>query len=528
MKARVALHKDFRVGRIDDRIYGAFLEHLGRAIYTGIYEPGHPTADDRGFRGDVLDLVRELRVPVVRYPGGNFVSAYNWEDGVGPKDQRPVRLDYAWRTRETNEVGTDEFAAWCEAAGTELMLAVNLGSRGLDEARALLEYCNHSSGSYWSDLRIKNGRREPYNVRLWCLGNEMDGPWQVGHKTAYEYGRIANETAKAMKAFDAGLELVACGSSHSFMPTFPQWEADVLDQCYENVDYLSLHMYFENYEDDYLNFLAKPVILDRYIQTVGGVIDFVKAKKRAKNDVHISFDEWNVWYHSRREDNARFKGWDDWPVAPPLTEEAYNFEDVLVVGSVLNTFIRRADRVRIACIAQLINAIAPITTEPGGRVFRQTTFYPYLLASRYGRGESLHVVVDVPCYDTEAADDVPYLDVAAVHDPAANTLSMFIVAKHPDEPTHLSVDLSGFSEAKMIEHTVIRHNDLKAVNTADNPGVVKPQLESGTVVEQGRLAATLKPRSYNLVRLAVCPLGDRGNAAVGDFISDTAIYIRQN
>lgn len=310
MKAKAVVHKEFRIGRIDDRVYGAFLEHLGRAIYTGIYEPGHPSADEHGFRRDVIEMVRELNVPVTRYPGGNFVSAYNWEDGIGPKESRPVTLDYAWRTKETNEVGIDEFAAWCEAAGTELMLAVNLGSRGLDEARGLLEYCNHPGGSRWSDLRIKNGRREPYDVRLWCLGNEMDGPWQVGHKTAYEYGRIANETAKAMKAFDPTLQLVACGSSHSFMPTYPQWEADVLDECYDNVDYLSLHMYFENYEDDYLNFLAKPVILDRYIQTVSGVIDYVKAKKRSKKDIYISFDEWNVWYHCRRQDNDNFKNWD--------------------------------------------------------------------------------------------------------------------------------------------------------------------------------------------------------------------------
>jgi alpha-N-arabinofuranosidase len=502
MKAKAVVHKEFRIGRIDDRVYGAFLEHLGRAIYTGIYEPGHLTADEHGFRRDVIEMVRELNVPVTRYPGGNFVSAYNWEDGIGPKESRPVTLDYAWRTKETNEVGIDEFAAWCEAAGTELMLAVNLGSRGLDEARGLLEYCNHPGGSRWSDLRIKNGRREPYDVRLWCLGNEMDGPWQVGHKTAYEYGRIANETAKAMKAFDPTLQLVACGSSHSFMPTYPQWEADVLDECYDNVDYLSLHMYFENYEDDYLNFLAKPVILDRYIQTVSGVIDYVKAKKRSKKDIYISFDEWNVWYHCRRQDNDNFKNW-DWPAAPALLEEVYNFEDVLVVGCILNTFIRRADRVRIACIAQLVNAIAPITTERGGRAFRHTIYYPYLLASRHGRGESLAVAVDTPRYDAKAADDVPYIDVAAVHDQAAGTVALFVVNKHPDEEAELTVDLAGFPSARLIEHILIHHPDLKAVNSADAPDVVKPQLQNGSVVEDGRVLCRLKPRSYNLIRLSV-------------------------
>src|SRR5690606_35973349 len=315
VKATVTAHRDFSNATVDDRLYGAFLEHLGRAIYTGIYEPGHPSADARGFRGDVLELVRELSIPVVRYPGGNLVSAYNSADGIGPKQSCPVRLDLSWRTRETNEVGIHEFADWCAAAGAEMMLAVNLGSRGLDAARSFLEYCNHPGGTYWSDLRARNGRREPWGVKLWCLGNEMDGPWQVGHKSAAEYGHLANETAKAMKAFDASLELVVCGSSHSDIPTYPDWEATVLELCYDSADYISLHMYFTNYENDVANFLALNEKLDRYIATVSGVIDYVKSKKRSKKNVYISFDEWNVWYHSRREDKENMAKW-DWPTAP--------------------------------------------------------------------------------------------------------------------------------------------------------------------------------------------------------------------
>ena len=384
MRARVSVHKDFVISPIDDRLYSAFLEHLGRAIYGGIYEPDHKTADANGFRRDVMDLVRDLKPPLVRYPGGNFVSAYRWEDGIGPREERPVRLDLAWRTKEPNWVGTDEFGAWCEAAGTEMMLAVNLGSRDLDAARNLLEYANHPGDTYWSDLRRKNGRADPYNVKVWCLGNEMDGPWQVGHKTAAEYGRVAHETAKAMRKYDSSLELVVCGSSHSYMPSYPEWEATVLDECYDSVDHVSLHMYFENYENNYLNFLAKPVVMDRYIHTIGSVIDFTKAKKRSKKDVHICFDEWNVWYHVREQDHKDFESW-DWPIAPPLLEEIYNFEDVLVVGCILNTFIRRADRVKIACIAQLVNVIAPIMTQTGGPAWKQTIYYPLYLASLYGR-----------------------------------------------------------------------------------------------------------------------------------------------
>ena len=372
--------------------------------------PDIPTADEEGFRGDVLDLVRDLKLPLVRYPGGNFVSNYDWVDGIGPRAERPVRLDYAWRTTETNAIGTDEFVRWCKKAGTAPMLAVNLGSKGFTEALAMLEYCNHPGGSYWSDLRRKNGTKEPHDVRVWCLGNEMDGPWQMNHRTAYEYGRVANEVGRGMKTFDPSLELVACGSSHAQMPTYPDWEAEVLTECYDAVDYISLHTYWDNFDNDYLDFVAKSVPLDRYIHTVGGIIDYVKAKKRSKHDVFISFDEWNVWYHNRKQDAKDIESW-NWPEAPPLLEDVYNFEDVLLVGCALNTFIRRSDRVKVACIAQLVNVIAPIMTENGGPAWMQTTYHPLRYASVHGRGEALNVTVDGPTYDCSVADDVPYLDV---------------------------------------------------------------------------------------------------------------------
>ncbi len=502
MKARVAVHKDFVISPIDDRLYSAFLEHLGRAVYGGIYEPGHRTADANGFRGDVLGLVRDLKPPLVRYPGGNFVSAYRWEDGIGPREERPVRLDLAWRTKEPNWVGTDEFGAWCEAAGTEMMLAVNLGSRDLDAARNLLEYTNHPGGTYWSDLRKKNGRADPYNVRVWSLGNEMDGPWQVGHKTAAEYGRVAHETGKAMRKYDSALELVVCGSSHSYMPSYPEWEATVLDECYDTVDHVSLHMYFENYENNYLNFLAKPVVMDRYIHTIGGVIDYTKAKKRSKKDVHICFDEWNVWYHVREQDHKDFESW-DWPIAPPLLEEVYNFEDVLVVGCILNTFIRSADRVKIACIAQLVNVIAPIMTETGGTAWRQTIYYPLYFASLYGRGDALAVSVDVPTYDAEVADDVPYLDIAAVRNDDGKTLTFFAVNRHPDEAMTVDVSLAGFKPKAIVEHMTIAHPNLQAANTAKKPELVVPRKGKGASVTDTGLRCKLPPRSYHMIRVGI-------------------------
>jgi alpha-N-arabinofuranosidase len=278
-KAKIILDKDFRIGEIDKRIYGSFIEHLGRAVYGGIYEPGHATADDKGFRQDVLDLVRELNVPIVRYPGGNFVSGYNWEDGVGPVEKRPKRLELAWRTVETNEVGTNEFADWCKKAGAEVMMAVNLGTRGPDEARNLVEYCNHPKGTYYSDLRASHGYKDPHNIKVWCLGNEMDGPWQMCSKTADEYGRIACETAKMMKWVDPSLELVACGSSGRGMSTFAEWEATVLNHTYEYVDYVSLHTYVGNPNNDLGNYLAQSVGFDSFISSVISTCDYVKARK---------------------------------------------------------------------------------------------------------------------------------------------------------------------------------------------------------------------------------------------------------
>jgi alpha-L-arabinofuranosidase len=500
MEARVTAHARFTIGEIDNRLYGSFLEHLGRAIYTGIYEPGHPTADANGMRRDVIDLVRALETPICRYPGGNFVSAYDWEDGIGPREDRPTRLDLAWRTSESNQIGIHEFADWAEAADTNMMLAVNLGSRGLDAARNFVEYVNHPGGSQWSDLRRRNGRADPWNVRLWCLGNEMDGPWQIGHKSAAEYGHLANETAKALRAFDHSLELVVCGSSHSDMATYPQWEATVLEETYDQVDYISLHMYFTNYEKNTAEFLALSEKLERYIDTIGGVIDYVRAKTRSKRDVRISFDEWNVWYHQRKQDAERMRDW-DWPHAPALLEEVYNFEDVLQVGSILNTFIRRSDRVRIACIAQLVNVIAPIMTAPGGPAWKQTIYYPFQFASLYGRGEALQLDVDCPSYKADIADKVSYLDIAGVHDATAGTLTFFAVNRHPSESITIALAVERFGAIKSAGQTLIVHKDLEATNTQTNPDNVKPCPPGDIEVGNGTVEIAAPPYSYSMIRI---------------------------
>ena len=497
-QANMILDKDYAIARIDPRIYGSFIEHLGRAVYGGIYEPDHPTADAEGFRRDVIDMVRKLGVPVVRYPGGNFVSGFNWEDSIGPRDQRPARLDLAWFTTETNEVGLHEFAHWARKAGSEVMYAVNLGSRGADAARNVVEYANHPSGSYWSDLRIQNGEKEPFGIKLWCLGNEMDGPWQMGHKTAAEYGRAACEAGKMMKWVDPSIELVACGSSSSEMPTFGSWEYEMLDECYDTIDYVSLHRYYGNPTNDTPGFLARSMDLDAFIKTVVSICDAVGGKKHSKKKLNLSFDEWNVWYHSNDQDKEVWKQ-GKWNRALPLLEDIYNFEDALLAGSMLITFLRNADRVKIACLAQLVNVIAPIMTRNGGGCWAQTIFYPFMHASCYGRGTSLRALVNSPVYDCRDYDAVPLIDSTAVMGDDGS-VTVFCVNRDTAEDCELSVDLRAFDKLRFAEHIVLHHDDVKAVNTEEHPDNVAPAAGAPASVDGGRASVVVPALSWNVIR----------------------------
>ncbi len=494
---KIFLNKNFKVSEVDKRIFGSFIEHLGRAVYTGIYEPDHPTADEKGFRKDVLELVKEIDVPIVRYPGGNFVSGYNWEDGVGPVEDRPNRLELAWRTIETNEVGTNEFMDWAKKADSEVMMAVNLGTRGIDAARNLLEYCNHPGGSHFSDLRKEHGYQEPHNVKTWCLGNEMDGPWQMGHKTAEEYGRLALETAKVMKQVDPSIELVACGSSNSKMPTFGEWEATVLEHTYEHVDYISMHVYYGNRDNDLANYLAQSVEMDNYIQSVVSACDYVKAKKKSDKTIDISFDEWNVWFHSNEADNQR----EPWSIAPPQLEDIYTFEDALLVGLMLITLLKHADRVKIACLAQLVNVIAPIMTSEDGDVWKQTIFYPYYHTSQYGRGTVLQSVIKSPTYDSKEFKGVSLLDSVSVIDEETGELTVFAVNRDQEDSLDLACQLTDFADYDVIEHIVMENDDVKATNTEDNPDNVKPHNNGNAKMDGKILKAEIPKLSWNVIRL---------------------------
>jgi alpha-L-arabinofuranosidase len=506
----VLLDRDFIIGETDPRLFGAFVEHLGRCVYGGLFEPGHPTADARGFRRDVLDLVRELAPTIMRYPGGNFVSGYNWEDGVGPVERRPRRLDLAWLSTEPNSFGTNEFIDWCRAADVEPMLAVNLGTRGGDAARNLVEYCNHPGGTALSDLRRAHGWERPHGVRFWCLGNEMDGPWQMEAKTPHEYGRIATEAAKMMKWIDPSIELAACGSSGRTMPTFGTWEDVVLEHCFDHVEYISLHTYLNNYAGDTAAFLASPDLMDSFIEEVVAIADAVAARRRSARRIMLSFDEWNVWYRTRRTRQERVR--EGWPVAPPILEEVYTMEDALAFGGACIALLNHADRVKAACLAQLVNVIAPIMTATGGPAWRQTIFFPFAQISNLGRGRVLRAVIDSPtyatrCYDPRGAEEhdyplpaVPYLKLAAVHDPAG--LTLFALNRHLAEELPVEVDLRGFDDLSVEQALELRDDDLKAVNAQAAPERIKPAPLSGVALAGGRLRVALSPASWNVVRLS--------------------------
>ncbi len=500
-RAKITVEKGNIIGKVDKNVFGSFAEHLGRCIYNGIYEPKHGEADEYGFRKDVMDLVKELGIPIIRYPGGNFVSSYRWEDGVGPVEYRPKRLDLAWRSVETNEVGVNEFAHWCRRVGAEPMMAINLGTRGIESALDLLEYCNHPSGTYLSDLRIRHGYQQPHDIKVWCLGNEMDGNWQVGHKTATEYGRLAAETARAMRMVDPNLKLVSCGSSHTLMDTFPEWEAETLSHTYDVVDYISLHQYFDNECGDSTDFIAQSMETDRFIKTVIAVCDYIKAKKRGKKDIMLSFDEWNLWYHSKNQDDDTMKN-SPWNSSPRLLEDVYTFEDALLVGCMLITFLKHADRLKMACMAQLVNVIAPIMTEVGGGLCRQTTFYPFLHVSKYGRGNSLHSFVVSPKYDSKRFTDVPYLESIVVENDETGELTLFAVNRNFEETMRVDIHINGFEHYRFKEHIVLSSEDKNAVNTPKNPNTVVPNLSNNTVTTlDGRhFEIVLGKASWNVVR----------------------------
>ncbi len=492
MLSNLHLDTNYNAGEIDNRIFGGFAEHMGRCIYEGIYDPESPLSDSRGFRLDVLEALKKLKMPIMRYPGGNFVSSFDWTDGIGPKDKRPSRPDYAWKSIETNQFGTDEFMEWCEEANTTAMMAVNLGTKGATEASALLEYCNLPGGTYWADKRIENGHKEPYGVKLWCLGNEMDGPWQAGHVPAEEYARRAQQAGKIMKGLDPTIELVACGSSGRGMATYLEYDRVTLEYCWEEVDFVSAHRYTNNHRNDTAWYLAEGVEIERIIEDYAGLFSYVRGLKRSDKKVYLSFDEWNVWYKNMEMDGK-------WTSAPHLIEEVYNLEDALICAQYLNAFIRRADVVKVAAIAQIVNIIAPLLTKKDGMLV-QSIFYPFALMAEHTHGKSLTPALTCPTYKAGDRGDVPVLDVSAslAED---GSLSVFAVNRSQIEAATLTISIADLKVTGVIGVDILSGSDPKAANTWENPNLLTPKPGQAQVSDSGVATLEIPALGFAALRL---------------------------
>ncbi len=488
------------IGALDRNLFGSFLENLGRAIYEGIYDPESKLSDANGFRKDVMDQIRKLGVPIIRYPGGNYVSGYNWLDGVGPKPDRPKVLDKAWNTVQSNQVGTNEYMMWCKAVGTEPLMGLNLGTGTPEQAAALVEYCNVDQGTEWSDLRRKHGYPDPWGVKHWCLGNEMDGPWQIGHMSAAEYGEKAEDAARQMRMVDPSLQLIACGSSGPGMPTYLEWDRQVLEECYQYVDGLSLHRYVGNTQDetggDSSRYMAVNLSLDKQIEETLAVCDMVQGRHRSPKRLWLSFDEWNVWYRQRGGDavNGHHKE------APHLLEEIYNLEDALVVGGMVNTLLRHADRVKIACLAQLVNVIAPIMTNHDG-LFLQSIYYPYSWGLAYASGTVLNVLTESPQYEVKGMGQVPYLDVVGTR-AEDGKVTLFILNRDLAKAHSVEVNWEGVAPGAVLASWTMTGDDLKAVNSFEAPRKVVPQPLDKPASSGGKTKFEVPARSYSVVQWA--------------------------
>ena len=488
MTTTIHLHTAFTVDVVDPRIFGGFLEHLGRAVYEGVYEPTSAHADDMGCRTDVLAALRRLKFTAMRYPGGNFVSGYHWQDAVGPREKRPLTRDLAWQSLETNQFGPDEFVTLSERMDWTPMMAVNLGTGTPEEARNWLEYCNIDGGSRWANLRREHGYENPHNIRLWCLGNEMDGPWQIGHVPAETYAISAQQTARMMKMCDPNIELVVCGSCAPELPTYLEWDRIVLEHCRDEVEYLSVHRYVGNPEDDTPEYLAVTNSIDRQIEATDSVCRAVHHTRKTKKRVHLSFDEWNVWYRARSGAHIDGAG----KFAPPLLEEVYNLEDALVAAGFLNSFIRHADSVKIANLAQIVNVIAPMLTK-GDDLLLQSIFYPIEMYAKRRTGTSLELRVEGPGYTSKQFGYVNNIDASAILN--GNELSVFLVNRDLHKPMEVEIRLGDASVVKLLNAEIVTGNDPKLANTFECPMVIRSQSHEDISIEGGKATIYLPPLS---------------------------------
>jgi alpha-N-arabinofuranosidase len=489
-QARIKIDVDRTIGAVDPLVFGNFAEHLGRCIYGGIYDEGSPLADKQGYRRDVLEAAKQLGVSILRWPGGNFSSGYHWTDGIGSQSGRPARAEYAWNATESNRFGTDEFLAYCERLGTEPYICINGGLGTIEEAQNWVEYCNESRHTYWADLRRKNGREQPYNVKYWALGNEIDGPWQLGHKNAEDYVKFATEAAKVMRLADRNIKLVASGSSnYGAGADWIGWNRTVLTGLRGVVDYISLHTYIGNRENDLERFLgASSQTIERYIDVTQGLIKQAQASQPAANPIYISYDEWNVWYRSGGKDGL---------------EEKYNFEDALAMGMFFNVFFRHADVVKMANLAQLVNVIAPMMTSKDG-LFLQPIYFPIAEYGKQRGNMSLALFVSSPSYSLDRRSPIPYLDTSATYNAKQGVVSLNVLNRSKDKDITAQIQNQDGRLESAVEVWEMNNADLKATHTFGADNKVRPVTRTiKAAVENNAFSYNFPAHSLTILRLRV-------------------------
>ncbi|MBI1760270.1 MAG: alpha-N-arabinofuranosidase [Acidobacteria bacterium] len=484
-QARIKIDIDRTIGDVSPLLFGNFAEHLGRMIYGGVYEEGSPLADKDGYRKDVMEVVKQLNVSILRWPGGNFASGYNWKDGIGPKDQRPVRKDLAWDDLESNRFGTDEFLKYCETIGTEPYICINAGLGTIDDARHWVEYCNEARHTYWADQRRKNGREQPYKVKYWALGNEIDGPWQLGNKSAEEYSKFALEAAKAMRSTDSSIKLIASGSSN-YGADWIHWNRTVINTLKNTADYIALHTYINNRDNDFERFLAWSQTLDNYIEVTAGLIKQAQVGNPNPRPFYIAYDEWNVWYRTGNREKL---------------EEVYHFEDALAMGMFFNSFFRRADVVKMANLAQMVNVIAPITTNKQG-LFLQTIYFPLAEFAKQKGNQALNVLVSAPTYKVGNRPPLKYLDVSTTYNAAEKTLFVNVLNRSKDKDLTTRIDNQEGQLTNAVGVWELNHPDLKATHTFGDDKKVRPVTRNLTAtVENNGFNYTFPAHSLTILRL---------------------------
>ncbi len=528
-KAALSLHPDYRIGEISPRLFGAFLEPIGSMVNGSMYNPKHPTADAQGMRRDFYESLRDAHLPCVRLPGGNFVSGWQWKDSIGPKSDRKVRLDPAWFQYIPNDVGHDEYLQWAEKAGAEPIYTVNLATGTLQDAADCVEYTNFESGSYWADLRRKNGHEKPYGVKTWCLGNEMDGPWQISswEKDPRGYGILAHETSKAMKWIDPDIETVACVSSSPSLYHYPEWDRQVLEECYATVDYISLHHYHSTPPDRPDALLAGYKVYEDYINTELALCDYIRTKLQLKKRMFLSFDEYGSFFRPigtvhhgmrGREPDEAFYGFDpkrayvrhdpdDWSTRRMPSASGEMLRALGTVSTML-VLLRHADRVKIGCATGGLNDLCRTDRE---NIWKGAAYYPFTQMIRYARGVSLECALecekrDVPGYviddlnQYDGFENVELIQAAAALDEETGTLTVFAINADTDEAQELTLDARAFEGWRFTEHIEMYANSFDDENSFEHPDTILPHVNTETAQDGGYVRALLKKASWNVFR----------------------------